>query len=80
MGDANNPKGIWARGTLETLWEQPQELFQGEIKLGMSPFPKDYPGKAQGEGRSSPEPRLFPELWIGSGGSETQPVGGGKLG
>lgn len=45
-----------------TLQEQPQELFHREIKPGMSPHPEDadYPGKAQGEGRSSPELQLFP--------------------
>lgn len=59
-----------------------QELFHGEIKPGISRCPEDadYPGKAQGEGRSLPESRLFPELWIGSGSSQTQLVGRGKLG
>lgn len=80
LGGVNNPK--LNLGDLEMLWEQPQELFPREIKPGISPHPEDadYPGKAQAEGRSSPESQLFPELWIGSGGSKTQLVGRGKLG
>lgn len=65
------------------LREQPQELFQAEIKAGISPHPEDYPdypGEAQGEGRSSPEPRLFPELLVGSGGSETAAGGRREIG
>lgn len=59
LGGVNNPK--LNLGDLEMLWEQPQELFPREIKPGISPHPEDadYPGKAQAEGRSSPESQLF---------------------